>query len=256
MIELGHNKFKLCRDLVDEDFESEGRPAVVTSFAYPNGDSVNLYFSVREDGSLWVSDEGATIDFLKDQDVELTEDRSRIVQSICNAHDIDFNGDRFSMRLDPKTAGTECLRFCEAVTRVSALYYHRAAHEKSQLKEALADVLRRRVEPSRIVIPKWIAPVDQKALYPVDHRVEGPDAPPRHIFYVTSVAKGTFVPSVVYFLRSHSIDTQTMTIVDERVKLAKAQWNRLTDTSVVREGLEGNENAIIEFALGRGTYYL
>lgn len=244
-------KSRLCSDFVVEIDESEGQSAAITSFSYPDGDSVTLYFQ-DVDGMIAVSDEGATVSFLKNQQVELTPERREQIKVMCLQHGVSFQESRLVKQFPPEDAGSACLSFCEAVTRVSSIHYHSSSQFRSPLPIAVSKLLHVKVEPVREVTRKWTDPqFDRKGSFPVDFHVNG-IGEPRNIFYVTSAGKGLMVSAVVHFLRSHLIDVPTMTIVESDIPLGNRAIDRLQLASTeIRFGLEKHEDDVVKFALGK-----
>lgn len=242
-------KSRICRDLVFEINQSDELTYAITSFSYPDGDSVNLYFRDLG-GEMEVSDEGTTIRFFRQQQVDLTLDRHAIIKSMCRAHDVEFQHPRLVKRFDISDAGVACLAFCEAVTSVSAIYYHSPAAKRSPLPVELGELLRKRVEPIRRVEHHWTSRrYDPKGSFPVEFHVNGM-GPPRNIFSVTSHGKAVLVSAVVHFLKSHGIDSPTMSIVDPEAKLGPRDIDRLQLASTeIRFGIDKHHQDVVEFAL-------
>src|SRR4051794_40494034 len=101
-------KDRLCRDLLAEVGHAEDQGFAITSFTYPNGDSVNLYFDDLGD-ELAVSDEGTTLRFLRQQNIEITADRHEIIRSVCKTHEVEYQTPRLVKRCDIASVGAACL---------------------------------------------------------------------------------------------------------------------------------------------------
>lgn len=240
---------RLCRDLLAEIGQSEDQGFAITSFAYPNGDSVNLYFDDLGD-ELAVSDEGTTLSFLRQQNVEITADRNEIIRSVCRAHEVEYQTPRLVKRCDLKSVGAASLELCEAVTQIAAIYFHAPGALRSPLPVAMDELLRKRVEPKRRVERRWTdRRHDPKGSFPVDFHVNGL-GPPRNIFAVTSRSKSILVTAVVHFLRSHGLKMPTMSIIDPSAHLGPRDVNRLQLASTeLRFGLDRHQHDIVDFAL-------
>ena len=113
-------KSRLCRDLLEEVDTIGDLVVAITSFAYPNGDSVNLFVENQGD-ELVVSDEGTTLRFLRHQNVELTKDRQDIIKAMCASYGVEFQLPRLVKRCDPLAIGIGFMEFCEAVMRISSV---------------------------------------------------------------------------------------------------------------------------------------
>jgi hypothetical protein len=243
---------QLCADLLTDIDVAEGLAVAITSFMYPNGDSVNLYFE-DHDGEFVVTDEGATVDFLRSQHIEMTSERKQLIRVMCGV-DVEFQSPRLVKRFDPAIAGPACMAFCETVTRVASIFYHSSGLSRSPLPMVVDDLLRKRVSQVRHIDRGWTYKrFDTKGSFPVDFRVNGL-GPPRNIFSVTSASKSLLVTAVVHFLRSHGLDVPTMTIVDPDANLSPRYIDRLQLASTeIRFGVEKHHADIVAFALGDDT---
>jgi hypothetical protein len=243
---------QLCHDLLTQVDVAEGLAVAITSFMYPNGDSVNLYFEDHGDEFV-VTDEGATVDFLRSQHVDMTFERKQLIRVMCGT-DVEFQSPRLVKRFDPVVAGPACMEFCETVTKVASIFYHSAGLSRSPLPMVVDDLLRKRVAPVRHIDRGWTyKQFDRKGSFPVDFRVNGL-GPPRNIFSVTSASKSLLVTAVVHFLRSHGLDVPTMTIVDPDAKLSPRYIDRLQLASTeIKFGVEKHHADIVSFALGEDT---
>ena len=242
-------KKKLCRDLLVETDQTDVDTVAITSFSYPNGDSVNLYFSGFGD-TLAVSDEGATVDFLHAHNIELPADRRDTIKTMCRPYEVEFATPVLRRFFQMPEIGPASMALCEAITRVAAISYQAVPQLRSSLPLAVDTLLRKRVMPRRGVERQWIAKrQDPKGSFPVDFRVNGLGEP-RHIFSVTSSSKSILAVAVVNFLRSHRINVPTLAIVDLEAGLGPRDTNRLQLTvSDLSYGIEGNEEKIVRFAL-------
>jgi hypothetical protein len=242
-------KSRLCRDFIVDVDEVAGRPVAITTLDYPNGDSINLYFD-RRDEQYVVSDEGATVDFLRDQHIKLTDERRDTIDAMCEPHQVILEWPRIVLPFDPADVGPACLTLAQVASQIAAIHYHSNDNLRSPLPLTVNRILRERVEPVRGVERRWVAKrYDPKEAYPVDFRVNGVGKP-RHIFSVTSARKAVLVSAVVHFLRSHGIDVPTMTIVDTEAKLSRPDVNRLQLASTeLRFGIEKYHQDLADFAL-------
>lgn len=242
---------KLCRDLLVEVDRTATGSVAVTSCTYPNGDSVNLYFSNHGD-SLVVSDEGATVSFLKNQRIELPQERRELIKSMCQSHDVEFITPVLRKRFSLPDIGMACMALCEAITSVAAIHYHVETPTRSLLPVAVDKLLRVRVEPKRAIERLWTSRRhDPKGSFPVDFHVNGLGEP-RNIFAVTSPSKSIMVVAVVNFLHSHRISAPTLVVVDKDAKLGHRDLNRLQLTAnELAFGLEGQEDRVVKFALAK-----
>jgi hypothetical protein len=133
-------KKRLCRDLlVDTDSTPSGSVAI-TAFSYPNGDSVNLYFSADED-QVVVSDEGATADYLFNRGIEMTAERRDIVKTMCRPHDVEFVSPMLRRYCGLTDLGPSCLALCEAITCVASISYQVISPLRSSLPVAVDKLL-------------------------------------------------------------------------------------------------------------------
>ena len=244
-------KRKLCRDLLLEEASTELGSVAITSFSYPNGDSVNLYFDSLGD-TLAVSDEGSTVAFLKSQGIELSPDRREAIKVMCRAHDVEFVTPTLRRHFQMPDIGTACMALCETIASVSSIYYHAGPPVRSSLPVAVDKLLRAKVEPRRGIERHWFdRRHDPKGSFPVDFHLNGVGEA-RNIFSVTSPSKSIMVVAVVNFLRSHRTKSPTLAIIDENADLGPRDLNRLqitTDEMVF--GLDKHEDKIVNFALGK-----
>lgn len=243
-------KRKLCRDLLIEVVEDESGSIAITSFSYPNGDSVNLYFDDFGDGILSVSDQGATVSFLENQGIDLSTVRRQAIKHMCQPHDVEFVTPQLRRQFYLPDIGPACIALCEAVTAVASIFYLVEPPARSSLPVAVERMLHKRVAKKRGIQRNWIdLRHDPKGSFPVDFRMNGLGEP-RNIFPVTSTSKSLMVVAVGNFLRSHRIAGRSMAIIDKEAGIGPTDVNRLSLTvdRIVR-GLEGNESEIVKFAL-------
>src|SRR5271170_5516366 len=104
-------KRKLCRDLLVRVEATDFGSVAITSFSYPNGDSVNLYFSDAGE-SVSVSDEGATVDYLRSRNIELPPERREVIKNMCRAHDVEFVTPTLRRFFKPPEIGVACMSLC------------------------------------------------------------------------------------------------------------------------------------------------
>jgi hypothetical protein len=242
-------KKKLCRDLLLEEASTDTASVAVTSFSYPNGDSVNLYFSDLGD-TIGVSDEGATVAFLRTQGVDFTAERRSAIKTMCRPHDVEFVTPVLRKQFQMPEIATACMALCEAISIVASIYYHVGSPARSSLPLAVDKLLRARVEPKRAVQRGWTSlRHDPKASFPVDFHVNG-IGEPRNIFSVTSPSKCIMVVAVINFLKSHRLSAPSMAIVDKDADLGTKDLNRLQLTAnQLTFGLHGKEDRVVDFAL-------
>jgi hypothetical protein len=247
-------KKRLCKDLLVEEDSTDFGSVAITSFSYPNGDSINLYFSDLGD-SLAVSDEGATVSFLKNQGVEFPPERRQTIKTMCNPYDVEFVTPALRKHFQLSDIGAACMALCEAIINVSSIYYHTASPVRSPLPVAVDRLLRKRVDPKRGVERHWTdRRHDPKGSFPVDFHMNGVGEP-RDIFSVTSPSKSIMVVAVVNFLRSHRTKVPTLAIVDKEANLGDRDLNRLQVTAdEILFGLDGHEEKIVKFALGKKSF--
>jgi hypothetical protein len=244
-------KKKLCRDLLIDAAATDIGSVAITTFTYPNGDSVNLYFGNMGGDSLSVSDEGATVKFLKEQGIELPVERRNTIQTMCRQFDVEFVTPVIRRQFEMADLGAACIALCEAITAVAAIFYHVETPVRSSLPVAVDTILRKKVEPKRGVERQWIDKRhDPEGSFPVDFRMNGIGSP-RNIFPVTSTSKALMVVAVANFLRSHSIKGKSMAIVDKDAGLGPRDVNRLQLTAdEIVHGID--ESRIVQFALSSG----
>lgn len=244
-------KKKLCRDLLAEENVTELGTVAITTFSYPNGDSVNLHFSALGGDSLAVSDEGATLAFLRNQAIELTPARRNNIKTMCRPYDVEFVTPILRREFQMPEIGIACMALCEAITAVASIFYHVETALKSSLPVAIDQILRKKVQPNRGVERQWIDKRhDPQGSFPVDFRMNGV-GDPRNIFPVTSTSKSLMVVAVGNFLRRYHARGKSLAIVDKEADLGARDMNRLqltTDEIII--GLEGQESRIVDFALG------
>jgi Domain of unknown function DUF1828 len=243
-------KQNLCRDLLVHSDATEFGSVAITSFAYPDGDSVNLYFSEFDD-SISVSDEGATVAFLRRQGIDLPPERREVIKTMCLPYDVELAATVLRRQFQMPEIGAACLGLCEAITRVATIFYQVVSPARSSLPIAMDKLLRRRVARTRGIEKQWTyRRFDPKGSFPVDFRLNG-IGEPRNIFAVTSPSRSIMVVAVVNFLRSHRENAPTLAVVDKDAGLGERDINRLQLTvGELVFGLDGHENAIVKFALG------
>jgi hypothetical protein len=245
-------KRKLCRDLLVHVDATEFGSVVVTSFSYPNGESINLYFTDFDNETISVSDEGATTAFLRNQGIELPPERREIIKTICEPHDVEFVTPALRRQFQMPQIGEACMAICEAIIGVASIFYSSLSPARSSLPVAVDRLMRVRVEPKRGVERAWInRRHDHKGSFPVDFHLNG-IGKPRDVFSVTSSSKAIMVVAVVNFLKSHRAKSPTLAIIDPKANLGARDLDRLQVTAdELLVGLEGHEDKIVKFALAK-----
>jgi hypothetical protein len=241
---------RLCDDLVSEVALRHGREFIITTFRYPDGDSLNLYVEARGKET-WVTDGGTTLYKFAVSGMRVTDARQHIIDVICRTYGLILGEDsRFSLQLDRKSPGESCRLFCEALTRVSTLRYDFLPRMQTALRTALESLLVERVRPVRRWTENWTDRLmDKKRLYPVDYRFNGVQ-PPRHVFRVATPYKAALVPAVVNFFRVNGQDVPTLSVIDPEANLGASHIQRVKSVSTeICFGIE--EERIVDFALAR-----
>lgn len=241
---------RICKDLVRAVAQRGMRTYIVTAFTYPDGESVNLYVE-NTNGETWLSDLGTTIFKVNTCGLSLTLPRHHFIQAICNTYGLQMEDATLRKRLSPNNAASECVAFCEALTRISTLEYQRELRQRSYLPELVDSLLQRTVEPVRPIARAWTNPeIDLHQSFPVDYRINGKGASPRHIFHVASAEKSTLVSAVCNFFKSKNAYVPTMSIVDPDLNLGEHFLDRLQLASTqIRFGVVGSEDIITRFGL-------
>lgn len=239
----------LCKDMVRGVFERGGRWFIVTRFSYPGGDSVNLYLTPGP-GGVAISDMGTTHYAIRVGGVDLTEEREEFVRRVCSSYGVNYGADRsLSKPLRPGSEGRDVLALCEAITRVSTLAYEAKSRHRSSLDREIDTLISGEVEPKRHVTRDWY----NQAIDPAGNHVVSYHfntvAPPRNMFVVSSRQRADEVVGTIYFLRYHQINDPSLAVVDPAVRLSEKAMKRLREASLVRKGVAGNEQDIVNFAL-------
>lgn len=241
---------QLCRDFVRKVGRRGQRTFVVTNFKYPDGDFVNIYLERRGDG-LCISDLGNTTFRFKISGVEMTESRANWVNAICKIHDVEYQDTVFNKRIQEDTLGTDFLKFCEAISKISTLEYDAEARQRSYLPIQLESLVSSRIEPVRPAYRNWTdSRFDFKNSYPVDYHFDE-TAGTKNVFHVASREKSTLVSAVSGFLKMNGIYPPTMAIVATDLNLGTHHLDRLQRAATeIRFGVSGNEDSIVDFVLG------
>ncbi len=240
---------KLCRDMVHSVGHRHNRGFITTTFRYPDGDFVALYPEGIGENT-YITDKGQTLFKCVVNRIPMSESREDLIDGICKRYDVVLQGGEFRKRVDLDRFGFHCLRFCEALTRVSNLQMDGDAKDRSTFSARVAALIERDVAPVRQVYHRWTDPqLDPKGDYPVDYRVNA-EGPARNIFAVGSGGKSTLVSAVSSFLKLHDTYVPTMSIVDPDIQLGTHHLNRLQRASTeIRFGVTGYEQDIVNFAL-------
>lgn len=240
---------RLCGDMVRAVVHRGIRSYIITHFHYPDGESLNLYLESKGE-AVWVSDLGTTIYKCHVGGLELNDSRRQFIQSICNTYDLEMEKNILRKRLVDTTLGTDCMVFCEALSRISTLEYQREPRPRPYLAEQIDGLLKRKVEPKRAIERKWTNKlIDPQESFPVDYRLNG-TGKPRHIFQVASADKSNLVSAVCNFFKAKDVYVPTLSIVDPDLELGEHHLDRLQLASThIRFGVSGNEDAIVKFAL-------
>jgi hypothetical protein len=239
----------LCHDVVDEVGIRHGIAFIVTSFRYPDGDSVNLYVD-RRDGESWVTDLGTTHTKFALEGMRITEARQRVIDVVCRSYGVRQSELSLAARLDPASPSVGCLGLCEAITRISTLHYGIVSNERSDIHGAIESILKARVGHARKWTQDWTDPaLDERQAFPVDFRMNG-TGKPRHLFGVASRYKAALVSAVSHFFRAHDKYVPTMCVIDPAAKLGRHHIDRVQlAADEIVFGVD--EDRIAEFALSR-----
>src|SRR5688572_10402228 len=76
-----------CRDMVRGVVRRGVRSYIITTFRYPDGESLNIYLESKGETN-WLSDLGTTIYKCDVGGLELNDSRLRFIQSVCNTYDL------------------------------------------------------------------------------------------------------------------------------------------------------------------------
>ena len=239
---------RLCGDFVRRIARRGSRAFIVTQFKYPDGDFMNLYPEGRGD-TFSVSDLGDTMFKCRMGGVKLTSTRMKWIDTICGIHGIRMEDSVFRKDVRQDHFGTDCLSFCEAISKISTLEYDSERRLRSFLPAQLDGLIHDCVEPVRGVTRKWTHPtLDPKQSYPVDYRFNG-IGEPRHVFHVVSGDKSTLVAAVCGFLKLQGIFAPTLAVVSTDADLGPHEVDRLQRAATsIKFGIAGNEDEIIRFA--------
>ena len=239
---------RLCRDMVHSVAQRDERKLITTTFRYPDGDFIPIYYEgVGSD--FYITDKGQTLFKCAVKRIAV-DSRQDLIDGICKRYDVTLQEGEFRKRVDFDRFGFQCLRFCEAITRVSNLQMESDARDRSTFPARVAALIEREVAPRRAVDPRWTDPnLDPKGDYPVDYHVNKVGVP-RNIFTVGSGGKSTLVSAVSSFFKLHNAYVPTLSLVDPDVKLGTHHLNRLQRASTeIRFGVTGYEDQIVKFAL-------
>lgn len=239
----------VCDDLVRDVVTRHGRSFIVTTYRYPDGDTLNIYLE-RRDGQNWLSDGGATLFKAATDGMKITEARQRVIDVICREYGIEQVDSTFSRKVDLRRVSDSFLPLCEAITRISTLRYELLHRPRSDLRELIDSLLEDRVAPIRRWDTHWTDPsIDHKAAFPVDYRFNG-KLPPRHLFRVSSPYKAALVAAVGGFLESHGAAVPTMCVIDPEVGLGDQHLYRVQMVATeICFGVDADR--IVKFVLAR-----
>jgi hypothetical protein len=237
---------EICSELVTSVERWREDIYLITRFQYPDGDQIPIY--VESNGVL--TDRGTTIYKLVTAGLELNQSRTDLIDSVCASYGIRFADEMFCA--SSESVSDAVLSLCEALVRISNLAFDVHSRKHITLGQEIASLLVERVQPSRAVYKDWISTEhDPRSAYPVDFRMNTKGVP-RHIFHVSNAMKSDRVAAVSNFLQMHEIIVPTLTIVYEDARLPKKHRNRLemASTHIRYNGLAGNEDYVVDFALG------
>jgi hypothetical protein len=239
---------RLCKDMVRGVFERGERRFIVTRFSYPVGDSVNLYLT-QDGNSLRVSDLGMTHYILRVGGIELTEQRKEFVQKVCSSYGVQYDESHaISRTLSHDHLGADVLALCEAITRISTLYYEAKPRQQSGIVREVDTLIASTIEPRRKTVRGWFHPtVDPDGDHPVDYHFNSNDSP-RNIYIVGSKQKAEEVVGTIYFLESRSVGAPSLAILEPELKLSQSADHRIRKAAKVRRGVFGHERDIVAFA--------
>jgi len=240
---------RLCKDMVRAVAQRGTRAYIITAFTYPDGESVNLYVENKDSGS-WLSDLGTTFFKFNTGGLNLTSPRHQFIQAICNTYGVEIERATLRKQLRSDSATSDCLAFCEALSRISTLEYQRESRSRSNFPELVDGLLKRKVEPARPIDRGWTNPtIDLHKSFPVDYRINGVGEP-RHLFHVASAEKSTLVSAVCNFFKAKNAYVPTMSVIDPDLNLGEHHLDRLQLASTqIRFGVIGSEDIIARFGL-------
>lgn len=251
---VGELAGNLCKDVVREVYEEDGRAFIETTLPYPTGDLITLSIDVR-DGDLYASDNGMTAYWLAVDGVDLTEPRQRFLESACLLHDVSFDGEAFTRRLTPVTLGTDVLALCQTIVRVSTLRYDRVGRTLQTVTDEVASLVDAKVLPRRPYVPNWTdAERDPRAANLVDYHFNSAGVA-SNLFVAQSQQKVAIVTGIIFFWRTQFPDFKAMCVLTDELALTRTSAERLRMAAdVVVSGVARNAEQIVEFALSPSAY--
>jgi len=240
----------ICSELVVGLRARHERRFLVTSFSYPDGDSINAYLE-RPQRESYLSDRGITRFKALDRNVDFTDKNQHDrVRSICAFHRAEWDGIQVRRRIATKSAPADFLAFCQAVARVADVAWYPDHHRLREFSEVVDHFVSKKIEPQRPALRNWtLSSADPHHVYSVDYHFNS-SGPPVHVFTVGSKSKAILTSAVANFLRAHSAHYPTMSIIDSAAGLGDRHVRRLQlacDELVF--GLQGNERLVTDFVL-------
>lgn len=228
---------------------SSDRRYIATGLIYPDGDSINIYLQSSPARGSRITDRGTTREKLASSGVRLSSGHAGAINYIQNRFDVTLS-DGVVSKLVTCDLGRSAIEFCEAISYLSGLAYHKESKKRSDFDQEVEEFMRSEVGPKRKYQTQWTAKgVDPNGVFPVDFRINDRGRP-RNIFSVHTPAKSDLVAAVTGFLGMKGLRSPSMAIVDQNSEIGPKKAERL---SLVSDdwcvGVDANRQRIIDFAL-------
>lgn len=132
----------LASDFEVEPYNEKGCH-VITPFLRPDGDIIEFFVLQESDGTVRLSDEGQTFDwlFLAGAEVETSESRQSIAEGFAAQYGISLEGGIFSLELDPSRIYFGVHRFITALTSVQHIILTRRPKARLTFRDEVENYL-------------------------------------------------------------------------------------------------------------------
>ena len=247
------------RDSIRRDFglsidlreQGLGEFAVITPFQFPDGDHYVIRLQRSPHDGFVLTDLGHTFMHISYDDINLkTPSRSQIIEDIISRSRIENDQGELRLELPPGQIARGLFTFVQAISQLSDIEYLKQPRAKNTFMDDLAVALEAMVPPD-VMTNDWTDPVtDPNGIYPVDHRVEGPDKP-LFVFGLPTNDKCKDATITVAHFERQAFEFMTLGIFADQTEIGRKVLARFTEVCDRQfPTLAGNERRIERFLSG------
>ncbi len=110
---------------------------IVTPFWRPDGNHIEIFALTNKDGSISLTDEGQTFDWLFSIGMEVSGSKNRedLINQLVKRYNIELKNGTFSLQLNPDSVGADIHKFLTALKAISSMILLRKPYGKPTFKD-------------------------------------------------------------------------------------------------------------------------